>query len=139
MARTQPFSIRLSGMTDALVSEEMRRTGRARSAVVEELAEEAAKTRLFPGIGFRGPDPRRPWVTGTGLDVWEIIELHRDYDGDLVRLLADYGLLSERAVRLALAYAERFPEEIEAALAENRRPLGELRERFPFIAAADAE
>ncbi len=34
------------------------------------LAEEAMKTRFFPGIAFRGVDwDRRPWVIGTALDV----------------------------------------------------------------------
>ena len=52
---------------DLLVHDEVRRSGRSRSAVVEELAEEAAKTRLFPGVAFSGT-PRRAWVIGTGLD-----------------------------------------------------------------------
>jgi uncharacterized protein (DUF433 family) len=136
MAKTQPFSIRLSSDAGLVVEEEMRRTGRSRSAVVEELAEEAAKMRLFPGIAFRGPEPRRPWVVGTGLDVWEIVGLHRDYDGDVDRLLRTHELLSERAVLVALAYAERYTEEIEQALAENRRPLEEWRALYPFIGVA---
>jgi len=44
------------------------------------------------------------------------------------------GDLSERQIRLALGYHERFPEEIDAAIAENRRSLEELRAEFPFIA-----
>jgi hypothetical protein len=130
-SRTAPFSIRLSGDADLLIREEMRRSGRARSAVVEELAEEAAKTRLFPGIAFRGPVPRRAWVLGTGLDVWEIVELARDYEEGEPR--ADRPSLTEGAVNLALAYSERFPEEIAAQLAANRRPLAELRELYPFL------
>jgi uncharacterized protein (DUF433 family) len=101
--------------------------------VIEELAEEAAKSRLFPGIAFRGPEPRRAWVLGTGLDVWEIAELHGDYEGDVSALVENHGSLSERVVRLALAYAERFPEEIEERLRENRPSLEEFRERYPFI------
>ena len=129
--KSQPFSIRLSRVTDLLVSEEMNRTGRSRSAVVEDLAEEAAKMRIFPGIGFRGPEPRRAWVMGTGLDVWEIVEMHQECEGDVQLLVEDYEL-SERAVKLALLYAERFPEEIEERLAANRRPLSELLELYPF-------
>lgn len=130
--KTQPFSIRLSPAADLLVSDEMRRTGRSRSGVVEELAEEAAKTRLFPGIAFRGPEPRRAWVIGTGLDVWEIVDMYQDYEGDIERLVANHVLLSERAVRLALTYAERFADEIEERLSANRRPLSELLELYPF-------
>jgi len=131
--KSQPFSIRLSRATDLLVSEEMNRTGRSRSAVVEDLAEEAAKMRIFPGIGFRGPEPRRAWVMGTGLDVWEIVEMYQECEGDVQLLVEDYESLSERAIKLALVYAERFPDEIEARLAANRRPLSELLELYPFV------
>jgi hypothetical protein len=41
--------------------------------------------------------------------------------------------LSERQLRLALAYAEAYPDEIEQALAENRRPLEEIRQLYPFV------
>jgi uncharacterized protein (DUF433 family) len=128
-ARTQPFSIRLGAQANVLVNEEVRRSGRPRSVVVEELAEEAAKARLHPGIAFRGR-PRRAWVIGSGLDVWEIVELLRSYAGEEEPLLANHPLLSERGLRTARAYAERFPEEIEALLAENSRPLGELDRNF---------
>lgn len=47
-ARSQPFSSRLGEVAGLLVADEARRSGRSRNAVVEELAEEAAKTRLFP-------------------------------------------------------------------------------------------
>jgi hypothetical protein len=68
--------------------------------VVEEFAEEAAKTRLHPGIAFRGR-PRRAWVVGSGLDVWEIIELLRSYDGDEEMMRASHPLLSDRHLRPA--------------------------------------
>ena len=139
MAKTQPFSIRLSREADFLVEDEVRRTGRSRSAVVQDLAEEAAKTRLFPGIAFRGPEPRRPWIVGTGLDVWEIVELYRDYDGDVARLLRAHPSLSDRALRLALVYAERYPAEIEQALADNRRPLDEWQTLYPFIGTTSGD
>lgn len=132
VTKTQPFSVRLRHAADLLVREEMRRSGRSRSAIVEELAEEAAKMRLFPGIGFRD-SPRRAWVIGTGLDVWQVIEMYRDYGSDIKRVVESHGLLTERAVRLALAYTERFPEEIEEAIQDNNRPVAELLELYPFI------
>ncbi len=134
-AKTQPFSIRLGARADLLVSDEVRRSGRSRSVVVEELAEEAAKARLHPGVAFRGR-PRRAWVIGSGLDVWEIVEMLRSYDGDEESLLANYPLLSVRRLRAAQAYAERFPEEIEALIEENHRPLEELLELYPFLHSA---
>jgi uncharacterized protein (DUF433 family) len=134
-AKTQPFSIRLGAQADMLVAEEMRRSGHSRSVVVEELAEEAAKTRLHPGIAFRGR-PRRAWVIGSGLDVWEILEMLRSYGNQEQRLLANHPLLASRHLRAARTYAERFPDEIETLLQENRRPLSELRELYPFLQSA---
>jgi hypothetical protein len=134
-AKTQPFSIRLGARADLLVRDEVRRSGRSRSVVVEELAEEAATARLHPGIAFRGR-PRRAWVIGSGLDVWEIVELLRSYDGDEDLLRASHPLLGERHLRTARAYAERFPEEIEPLLEENHRPLRELRQLYPFLHSA---
>jgi uncharacterized protein (DUF433 family) len=130
--KTQPFSIRLGERANLLVSEEARRSGRSRSVVVEELAEEAAKTRLHPGIAFRGR-PRRAWVIGSGLDVWEIVELVGAYEGDVAALKADHPLVSERHVRTAVAYATQFGDEIAQLLDENRRPLAELRHLYPFL------
>src|SRR5919109_2600713 len=99
--KSQPFSIRLREEADLLVRDEVRRSGRSRSVVVEELAEEAAKTRLFPGVAFRGT-PRRAWVIGTGLDVWEILELLRSYAHE-PQLYAAHPRIEPRHVHLARA------------------------------------
>jgi hypothetical protein len=131
-AKTQPFSIRLGARANMLVTDEARRSGRSRSVIVEELTEEAAKMRLHPGIGFRGR-PRRAWVIGSGLDKWEIIDLLNSYDGEEQRLLREHPLLNQRHIRTARAYAESFPEEIKTLIEENRRPLAELRELYPFL------
>lgn len=137
MAKSPPFSMRLSERADALVSEEARRTRRSKGAVVEALAEEALRTRLFPGVAFRGSDwDRRPWVIGTALDVWQVVDAYRDF-GSVDAMVAE-GNLSERQVRLALGYYERFPEEIDEAVALNRRPMSELRERYPSIDVSTA-
>jgi hypothetical protein len=130
--KSQPFSIRLTEHADLLVRDEVKRSGRSRSVVVEELAEEAAKTRLFPGVAFRGI-PRRAWVIGTGLDVWEIFELLRSYAGNEEQLRAAHPLLGERHLRLARAYGERFPDEIAAFAEDARRPLDELQRLYPFL------
>lgn len=124
--------MRLGPAANLLVTEEARRVGRSRSALVEELAEEGAKMRLFPGLGYRG-HPRRAWVIGSGLDVWEIVDLLRSYEGDTEKLRQNHPLVSDRHLRLARAYAERFPDEIEGLLEANRRPLEELRALYPFL------
>lgn len=136
-AKTKPLSIRLTPHTDALVSAEARRTRRSKGAVVEALAEEALRTRRFPGIAFRGADwNRRPWVIGTALDVWEIVRASRDFDSP--EQMASATDLDERQIRLALAYAEEFSEEVEAAIQDADRPMEHLRREFPNVADAGA-
>ena len=136
--KSEPFSMRLSRLTDELVTQEARRTRRSKGAVVESLAEEALRTRRFPGIAFRGADwSRRPWVIGTALDVWEIIAASRRFDS--AQEMAGETDLSEAQVRLALAYYEEFPDEIDEAIRDNERPLEQLRREFPTIDTLSVE
>lgn len=128
----EPFSVRFSLATDRTIAAEARRTRRSKSAIVEALAEEAARARRFAGIGFRGDDVRRrPWVIGSGLDVWEIVQMAEEYES-LEQLVAETQL-SERQVALALAYRDSYPDEVADAIAENRRPLDEWQARYPFV------
>jgi len=125
--------MRISKSLEALVEREAQRTGRSKGAVVEALADEALRMRLFPGIAFRGTDwDRRAWVMGTAFDVWQIVEAYQDIGS--VERMAEGGSAGERQIRLALGYYERFPEEIDEAIAENRRPIEQLEQEFPFIA-----
>src|ERR1700677_2531150 len=76
--KSAPFSMRLSKRMQALIDREARRTGRSRGAIVEALAEEALRMRLFPGVAFKGADwERRAWIVGTALDVWQIVDAHK--------------------------------------------------------------
>jgi uncharacterized protein (DUF433 family) len=137
MTKGQPFSVRLEERTERLIEAEARRTRRTKSAVVEAFTEETARTRRFPGIAFRGDDARRrAWVIGTGLDVWEIIHMLEDF-GSPEALAADMPL-SLPHVRLAMAYREAYPDEIDEAIADNRRPVDDVDVLFPFIDVASA-
>src|SRR5947209_2330967 len=132
--KSAPFTLRLSSSLDDLITEEARRTHRSKGAVVEALADEALRARLFPGISFRGADwERRPWVIGTSLDAWEIVRAYQDF-GSVERMVAETDL-TERQVQLAISYYDRFPEEISAAIADDRRSLHALRQRFLTIDA----
>lgn len=90
------------------------------------------RTRRFPGIAFRGDDARRrPWVIGTGLDVWEIVQMLDDF-GSAEKLVRDTQLTKQQ-LRLAVAYREAYADEIDEAIAENRRTPDESLELYPFI------
>lgn len=128
----EPFSVRFARSTDRMVEEEARRTRRSKSTIVESLADEAIRMRRFAGIGFRGDDAaRRPWVIGSGLDIWEIIQMLDDFGS--IEQLADETQLTERQVRLAIAYRDSYPDEIAEAIAQNRRTAAALHELYPFV------
>lgn len=128
----EPFSVRFTLPTDRVVADEARRTHRSKSTVVELLADEAVRTRRFAGIGFRGEDAgRRPWVIGSGLDIWEIVQMVEDFGS--IELLLQETQLTERQVRLALAYHESYPDEVAEAISQNRRRPEEWHELYPFI------
>lgn len=132
MAKGQPFSVRLEEQTERLVEAEARRTRRSKSAIVEAFTEETARTRRFPGIAFRGDDAqRRAWIIGTGLDVWEIIQMLEDF-GSAEALITDSSL-SLPHVHLAVAYRDAYPDEVDEAVADNRRPLADAAILFPFV------
>lgn len=136
MAKGRPFSVRLEEQTERLVEAEARRTRRSKSAVVEALTEEAARCRRLPGVAFRGDDAqRRAWVIGSGLDVWEIVQMWEDFGS--VEALCAGTHLTPTQVRIALAYRDAYPEEITEAIELNRRPLAEIKTLYPFIEVAD--
>lgn len=130
--KAAPFSIRLRSEDDRFVREEARRLNRSRGAIVEGYASEAIRMRRYPGIAFRGEDyRRRAWVLGTGLDVWEIVALLRDFDSER-DLAQQYGLTAGQ-IGTALAYYREFGEEIDDLIARGRRSEEELRTAYPFI------
>jgi len=85
----------------------------------------------MPAIGFKGSNARRrAWVIGASLDVWEIIESYRSF-GESVERVVEETDLSERQVRLALSYYERFPEEIDERIVEEEETAKLYATRFP--------
>ena len=136
-AKAAPFSIRLRAEDDRFVKEEARRLQRSRGALVEAYAAEAIRSRRYPGIAFRGDDyRRRAWVVGTGLDVWELIALLKDYGSE--RALAEEHGVTPGQIRIARAYYDEFTDEIDELIARGRRSEADVLRRYPFIQTFDA-
>jgi uncharacterized protein (DUF433 family) len=134
MPKSKPFTIRLSEEVGGWLERENRRTRLPKSALLEVLAEESIRNRRFPGISFRGAEhSRRSWVIGTGLDVWEIIELYEGKGRE--RLLSEHNI-SERQLDLALSYHAAYSLEIAEALEENARSPEEWHRFSPSVIPA---
>ena len=132
MSKSDPVTVRLSPELDRWVSAEAKRTHRPKGTVIASLAQEALKSRLFPGIAFRGDDwDRRAWVLGTSFDVWEVVRSFQDAGS--AQAVASGGSLTEAQVRVALAYYQHFGEEIDGLIERDRRGLDELMAGYPTI------
>lgn len=126
----RPFTVRLRPDVERRLEEEARRARRPKAAMLEALADEALRIRRFPGIGFRGSEhDRRAWVMGTGLDVWEMIELYRDGGEEIL----ENHPISRRQLEVALAYYEEYADEIDRHIEENSRTPEEWRRLYPGI------
>jgi uncharacterized protein (DUF433 family) len=73
-----------------------------------------------PAIARRGAR-RRAWLVGTRYEVWEVVAV-LERRGSPGAVATETGL-AEHQVRLALEYWERYPDEIDAAIAEERAPV----------------
>lgn len=133
-AMKKPTTLRIPEPTREAIEELTRRTGRPFASVVNEMLAEAVRMRRIPGITFvDGPMGRRARLAGTGLDVFEVVRSYRELGQDLQRLREAYHWLSDPQLRAALAYAEAYPDEIEARVAADARWDAEaVAERYPF-------
>jgi uncharacterized protein (DUF433 family) len=78
----------------------------------------AEKRRLVPGISS-GTEPagRYAKITGTGIDVWQMIDAYKREQCDRSALAEAFPWLSEDQIDAALRYYALFPEEIDARIA----------------------
>lgn len=116
---TRVLSMRLQEPQMGRLQRLARRLGRTPSETGALLLEEALRRAEFGMIDFRdSPAGRQAYVQGTGLAVWETVEIVQSYAGDTDRAAAHLHWPVAR-VRAALGYAEAFPEEITTARADN--------------------
>jgi hypothetical protein len=95
------------------------------SDIVNRALDEHLRTLQFPGIYFvSAAGGGRKAKLFSGCQVWSVVMVARDYKMDIAAT-AKHLVISEQEVRLALAYYEAYPEEIDA--------------RFKFMEEFDAD
>lgn len=130
----RPFTVRLRPEVERRLEEEAERVRQPKTVMLEALADEGLRMRRFAGIGFMGPEhDRRAYLLGTGLEVWEVVELYRDYGEEEKGLMLEAHPVTERQLRVALAYHREYPEEIDRHLRENARTPEEWDEIYPGL------
>ncbi len=116
----------LTAWLDDWLKEELvsfwRAHGEGPSTALRRVAEEWWAMQEYPAIEFRdGISGRRAGIRG-GPDVWEVIRVARDYGSDQEGFYEHFAPSVEREqLEQALAYAERFPGEIDALITGNER------------------
>jgi uncharacterized protein (DUF433 family) len=111
-------------------------SGRDFSAVARDLLIEALKMKNCPGIVFAGgPTGRRARISGTGIDVWELIATFKGLGEDYPELKKAYDWLSEPQLHAALSYYALYPQEIDDRIRRNDDlNRDKVLKRFPFLA-----
>lgn len=105
--------MRPSKRTLERLRERARLLGQKHTTLAERYLEEGVLMDEHPGIQFvEGAMGRRPAVAGTGLDVWEIVEVAKDNDGSVAET-ATYLEIDPRLVESALRYYGSNREEID--------------------------
>lgn len=125
---TVPVTSRLEPDVLAAVQTRASRTRRSRSETIGELIRLGLNVLRYPGITFvDGPAGLRAHVAGTGVDVWEVVMVHRAHGDDDGAVQQHLPQLSRRQLRVALAYYGDHREEIDAILREQERAPEEWR------------
>jgi uncharacterized protein (DUF433 family) len=132
---TSPLSLRLSDAAVERLGERARRAGTRPRTLAQRYVEEGLRMDEHPLVRFvDGPAGRRARLVGTGLDVWEIISVVRDNDGD-VHAASDYLEVALGLTQAAVTYYGAYAEEIDEWIELNRR---ELDDTQPAFAAGQA-
>ena len=110
--RSVHFNARLPREVSDWIRDYAREHALTASSAAAQLLEEARRMDRFPGVNFRWTSlGRRPFVTGTGLLVWELYHVWLDHKKNGRRVLKNYSHLGESQIRAAVAYARAFPKE----------------------------
>ncbi len=115
-----PVTTRLSSTLVKAVQAKATRSRRSRSEIIAELIRVGLEVLRYPGITFvDGPAGLRAHVAGSGLDVWEVVMVHRAHKEAEDATLKHLPHLSRRQLRTGLAYYQDHRREIDAILAEQ--------------------
>jgi uncharacterized protein (DUF433 family) len=117
--RRQHLTFRLPSETLARLDSRARSIRESRTGLAERYLEEGLRMDEHPGIGFvDGPVGRRAILSGTGLDVWEVIGSIKQAGGS-VQSAARYLELDLAVVRAAVRYYAAYPAEVDDLLARQ--------------------
>lgn len=114
------------------LEEEARRYRMPPRTLAEQMVEEGIRMRRHPGIVFieRGSGHRDAVLAGRPrLSVWMIVDIFRQNKS--LEVTGRWVSLDAGSIERALAYARDYPEEIDAAIAENEAAFERFTRLYP--------
>ena len=117
---SQPLSIRLTDATLSRLGNRARRVHLPPRTLAQRYVEEGLRWTA-PAVRFSdGPAGRRALLVGTGKDIWEIIAVVRDNDGDPAEA-ARYLEIPLGLIQAAIAYYGAYTTEIDQQIETNEQ------------------
>lgn len=126
----QPMSVKLRPWLEEELRTEFEERGESVSEGLRRLLEEWWALRNLPAIEFRDDVSGRRAAVRSGPEVWEIVAVLQEYQGDIEALREHFSWLDEEALDAALEYYDRFPEPIDQLIEENERTARFLADRI---------
>lgn len=130
MTKEATVSVRLTAVEKSSLDADARMKGIPSGTAAAAYIAEGVRRSRFPAIEFRNGQPGRvAYLVGTRWPVWLLVELLAELKGDL-NAAGKHIRKPAALIRMALAYAEAYPQEIAdcAALAARRDFAGMKRE-----------
>lgn len=116
---SQTVTLRLPDDVAKWLRTSAKRTGRSLNEVGTSLFVEARRISEFAEIEFRAFGGERHACLKGLLQIWQVIEVAKQYDLDEKKTAAHFGWPTWKA-QAAFNYYEAFPTEIDEAIDENR-------------------
>ena len=127
---SQPLSVRLNDATIKRLGMRARRARLPPRTLAQRYVEEGLRMDEHPLVRFAdGPAGRRARLTGTGKDVWEVIAVVRDNDGNAAEA-ARYLEIPLGLVQAAIAYYGAYTDEIDQQIEANEQETAEAHAAF---------
>jgi uncharacterized protein (DUF433 family) len=127
---SQPLSVRLTDATLTRLGNRARRVHLPPRTLAQRYVEEGLRMDEHPLVRFSdGPAGRRARLVGTGKDIWEIIAVVRDNEGDAAEA-ARYLEIPVGLVQAAIAYYGAYTSEIDQVIELNEQETADAHAAF---------
>jgi uncharacterized protein (DUF433 family) len=122
---SQPLSLRVGASTVERLGRRAARAQLPPRTLAQRYLEEGLRMDEHPLVRFvDGPAGRRARLVGTGSDVWEVVAVVKENDGDVAETAA-YLQIALGLVQAAVAYYAAFEDEIDEWIERNAQVTAE--------------